>query len=107
MSFFELALDFESYTGRPLPPTPQTRFNGGGMSQQEKGRVLRLAVSLLGKVAGKESILPAGFTNGCHSRVPLGTGTTAGVKGRPIFTRPAAMWHRLHRMQQYSAKRWA
>ena len=102
VSFMELALDFESYTGRPLPLTPQTRFKGGEMSLQEKGRVLRLAVSLLGKAAGRESILPAGFTNRCRSLVPLGAGTTAGVKGRPIFTRPAAVWH-----QQYSAKRWA
>ena len=107
VSFLELALDFESYTGRPLPPTPQTRFKGGEMSLQEKGRVLRLAVSLLGKAAGRESILPAGFTNRCRSLVPLGAGTTAGVKGRPIFTRPAAVWHHLRRMQQYSAKRWA
>ena len=106
VSFLELALDFESYTGRPLPPTPQTRFKGGEMSLQEKGRVLRLAVSLLGKAAGRESILPAELTNRCRSLVPLGAGTTAGVKGRPIFTRPAAVWHHLRRMQQYSAKRW-
>ena len=77
------------------------------MSLQEKGRVLRLAVSLLGKAAGRESILPAGFTNRCRSLVPLGAGATAGVKGRPIFTRPVAVWHHLRRMQQYSAKRWA
>ena len=50
------------------------------MSLQEKGRVLRLAVSLLGKAAGRESILPASFTNRCRSLVPLGAGTTAGVK---------------------------
>ena len=93
VSFLELALDFESYTGRPLPPTPQSRFKGGEMSLQEKGRVLRLAVSLLGKAAGR-------------CLVPLGAGTTAGVKCRPLFTRPAAVWHHM-RMQQYCAKRWA
>ena len=38
------------------------------MSLQEKGRVLRLAVSLLGKAAGRESILPA---RGLHQQVPL------------------------------------
>ena len=68
------------------------------MSLQEKGRVLRLAVRLLVKAAGRESILPADFTNRCRS---------AWVKGRPIFTHPAAVWHHLRRMQQYSAKRWA
>ena len=107
VSFLELALDFESYTGRPLPPTLQTRFAGGEMSLQEKGRVLRPAVSLLGKAAGRESILPVGFTNRCRSLVPLGAGTTAGVKGRPVFTRPTAVWHHLRRLQQYSAARWA
>ena len=107
VSFLELALDFESYTGRPLPPTPQTRFAGGEMSLQEKGRVLRLAVSLLGKAAGRKSILPVGFTNRCRSLVPLGAGTTAGVKGRPIFTQLAAVWHHVRRLQQYNAARWA
>ena len=107
VSFLELALDFESHAGRPLPPTPQTGFVGGEMSLQEKGRVMRLAASLLGSAAGRESVLPAGFTNRCRSLVPLEAGTTAGVKGRPIFTRPAADWHHLRRLQQYSATPWA
>ena len=107
VSLLELALDFESYTRRPLPPTPQTRFVGGEMSLHEKGRVLRLAVSVLGKAAGRESILLVDFTNRCHSLVPLGAGTTAGVKGKPVFTRPAAVWHHLCCLQQYIAARWA
>ena len=77
------------------------------MSLQEKGRVLRLAVSLLGKAAGRESILPAGFTNRCRSLVPLGAGTTVGVKGRPVFTRPTAVWHHVRRLHQYNAAEWA
>ena len=68
---------------------------------------MRLAASLLGRVVGRESVLPAGFTNRCQSLVPLGAGTTAGVKGRPIFTRPAAVWHHLRRLEQYSTTRWA
>ena len=104
VSFLELALDFESYTRRPLPPTPATRFKGREILLQEKGRALRLAVSLLGKAAGRESILPAGFTNKCRSLVPLGAGTTAGVKGWPVFTRPMAVWHHLRRMQHYVAR---
>ena len=73
------------------------------MSLEEKGRVMRLAASLLRRVAGRESVLPAGFTSRCRSLVPLGAGTTAGVKGRPIFTRPAAVWHHLRRLLQYNA----
>ena len=48
VSFLELALDFESHAGRPLPPTPQTRFVGGEMSLQEKGRVMRVAAACWG-----------------------------------------------------------
>ena len=52
VSFMELALDFETHAGRPLPPTPQSRFIGTELSLQEKGRVMRLAVTLMGKAAG-------------------------------------------------------
>ena len=37
----ELALDFEAYAGRQLPPAPQSRFVGGEMPLQEKARVLK------------------------------------------------------------------
>ena len=107
VSFMELALDFESHAGRPLPPTPQSRFAGTTLSLQEKGRVLRLAVTLMGRAAGRESILPAGITTRCRSLVPLGAGTVVGVKGRPFFTRPLAVWHHLRRLQQYTSDRWA
>ena len=30
-----------------------------------------------------------------------------GVKGRPLFTRPAAVWHHLQRLRQYNSERWA
>ena len=95
VSFMELGLDFESHAGRPLPPTPQMRFKGKEMSLQEKGRVLQLAVTLLDRALGTESILPAAITTKCRSFVPLGAGTEVGVKGRPIFTRPMAVWHHL------------
>ena len=42
----ELALDFEAFAGQPLPPVPQ---GVGGLTLQEKGRVMRLAVTLLGR----------------------------------------------------------
>ena len=107
----ELTLDFESHAGRPLPPTPLAQFKGAELSLQEKGQVLRLAVTLLGRMLRKESILPAPITTRCRSLVPLGAGTVVGVKGRPLSTRPMAVWHRLRRMQQYSIQhgtaRWA
>ena len=68
---------------------------------------MRLAVTLMGKAAGKESILPARITNHCRSLVPLRAGPVVGVKGRPLFTRPMAVWHYLKRLQKYNAERWA
>ena len=107
VSFMELALDFESHAGRPLPPTPQSRFTELEMSLQEKGRVLWLAVSLVGRAAGRESILPAAITTRCCTLVPLGASMVVGVKGGPLFTRPAAIWHHLLRPRQYNSERWA
>ena len=107
VSLMELALDFESHAGRPLPPTPQLRFTGSEMSLQEKGRVLRLAVTLLGRAAGRESILPATITTRCRALVPLGAGMVVGVKGRPLLTRPAAVWHHVQRLRQYNSEPWA
>ena len=54
-----------------------------------------------------ETILPAAITTRCRSLVPLGAGTVVGVKRRPIFTRPLAVWHHLKGLRQYSAERWA
>ena len=49
VSFMELALDFEAFAGRPLPPTPELKYVGGDLSLQEKGRVVRLIVTLVGR----------------------------------------------------------
>ena len=95
-----------SHAGRPLPPTPQLRFTGSEMSLQEKGRVLRLAVTLLGRAAGRESILLVAIATRCRSLVPLGAGTVVGVTSRPL-SRPAAVWHHLQRPRQYNSECWA
>ena len=103
----ELALDVETHAGRPLPPTPQSRFAGTELSLREKGRVVCLAVTLMGKAAGRESILPARITNHCRLLVPPGVGPVVGVKGHPLFTRPMAVWHHLKRLQRYNSERGA
>ena len=59
----ELSLDFESHAGRPLPPTHRARFRGTEVSLQEEGRGFRMAVTLLGRTLGKESILLAPITH--------------------------------------------
>ena len=100
-----LALDFESHEGRPLPPTPQTLFKRFEISPQEKGQVLRLSGTLLGKARGAETILLAAITTKWRSLILLGAGTVVDVNGRLVFTRPMAVWHHLQRMHKYSAKR--
>ena len=45
VTFLELALDFEEFAQRTLPHVPQAKFKGTTLSLQERGRVLRLAVS--------------------------------------------------------------
>ena len=68
---------------------------------------MRLVATLMGKAAGKESILPARITNHWCCLVPLGAGPVVGVKRRPLFTRPMAVWHHPKRLQKYDDERWA
>ena len=72
--FLEQALDFKSYTERPLPATPQTRCRSREMQKKEAA-------------CGWRSVYcEAGFTNTCGSIVLLGAATKVGVNGRPVFT---------------------
>ena len=87
VSFMELALDFETHAGRTLPPTPQSRFVGTELSLQEQGREVRLAVTLMGKVAERETILPARISNHCRSLVPLGA-ARGGRRDRALYADP-------------------
>ena len=59
------------------------------------------------RAARRRSILPAVITTRCRALVPLVARMVVGVKGRPLFTRPAAVWHHLQRLRQYNSERWA
>ena len=53
----------------------------------------------------REGVHPA-----CLHYQPLPFSSAAGVvrvKGRPLFTRPIAVWHHLKSLQKYNAERWA
>ena len=67
--------------------------------------MVRLAVTLMGK--GRESILPALVFHQRRSLVPLWASPVVRVKGRPLFTRPMAVWHHLKRLHRYNSERWA
>ena len=60
-----------------------------------------LAVTMMGKAAGHESILPAAISARCRSLVPRGAGIVVGVKGRPLLTRSMALWHHLQQLRKY------
>ena len=107
VSFMELAIDFEAYAGRQLPPAPQSRFQGGDMTLQEKARVMRLITTLLGRSVGKESILLAKLTNNCKSLIPMGAGAVMGLEGRPLLTKPLDVAKHLQRLRKYGEERWA
>ena len=112
VSFMELAINFEAYAGRQLPPAPQSRFQGGDMSLQEMARVMRLITTLLGRSVGKESILPAKLTNNCRSLIPMGAGADGAGGAPPLHetTRPLEpvdVGKHLHRLRKYGEERWA
>ena len=75
----ELALDFEAYARRPLPPALQSKFVGGKMSLQEKARVLRLIMTILGRDVRRESLLLAAMTNHYRSLITMGAGPMMGL----------------------------
>ena len=103
----ELALDFEAYAGRQLPPALQSRFVGGEMPLHEKARMLRLITSLMGRAVGQDTILPAKMTNHCKTLIPMGAGLVMGLEGRPLFTRPPEVSRHLQRLRTYGEERWA
>ena len=103
----ELALDFEGFTRRPLPPAPQSKFVGGDMSLQENGRVLRLIVTLVGRATERESTSPVKMTYHYRSLTSMGAGTVMRLEVCPIFTRPTAVWKHLEKLRAYGEARWA
>ena len=69
--------------------------------------MLRLIVTLVGRAAERESIFPVRMTHHCRSLTSMGTGTVMGLEGRPVFTRPTALWKHLERLRAYGEARWA
>ena len=88
-------------------PEHQSKFIGGDMSLQEKGRVLRLIVTLVGTGTERESIFPVKVTHHCRSLTSMGLGMVMGLEGRPVFTRPTAVWRHPERLRTYGEARWA
>ena len=105
VSFMELALDFETHAGKPLPPTPQFRFAGTELSLEEKGKVVRLAVTLMGK---RQGVHPA-----CPDYQPLPLfGAAAGrpggrSEGVPLFHKTHGSMAPSQAPAEVQCERWA
>ena len=67
----DLVLDLEA--ANSLPRAPQAGYIGARVSLHEKGRVLGLALSIMGQATAEGSMLPAPQTNQCLSLSPTGS----------------------------------
>ena len=77
------------------------------MSLHEKGRVLRLIVTWVGRATERESIFPVKMMHHCRSLTSMGAGTVMGLEGRPVFAKPMAVWKHLERLRTDGEARWA
>ena len=87
VTFLELALDFEAYAGRGIPPSPQAIFKGATLPLQERARVLRMALNELRPQVTRGHLHPGTVINRANSLVPLGGPTASGISRRPYFSR--------------------
>ena len=104
----ELALDFEAFSRRPIPPAPEAKHERTGvLPLPERGRVLRMALATLQGLATTGEVVPAKAVKKCKSLVPLGGPPVIGLSKRPHFTMRPAMLDHIKKMQQYNTNRWA
>ena len=58
-----------------------------------------MIVTLVGRATEGESIFPVRMTHHCCSLTSMGAGTVMGLEGRPVFTRPTAVWKHLESLR--------
>ena len=63
----------------------QAKFKGTTLSLQERGRVLRLAITSAQRLVTKGQLHPARIVTRCNSLVPLGGPALCGLNRRPYF----------------------
>ena len=106
VTFLELAIDFEEFAQRTLPHAPQAKYAGHTLSLQERGRVLRLAMSSAQRLVTSGQLHPAGMVTRCGSLVPLGGPAICGLNKRPYFARREAMISHIRKLVQYCEEQW-
>ena len=106
VTFLELALDFEEFAQRTLPHAPQAKFKGTTLSLQERGRVLRLAITSAQRLLTKGQLHPACIVTRCNSLVPLGGPALCGLNRRPYFACRAALHTHILKLAEYCEHAW-
>ena len=106
VTFLELAIDFEEFAQRTLPHAPQAKYAGHTLSLQERGRVLRLAMSSAQRLVTSGQLHPAGMVTRCGSLVPLGGPAICGLNKRPYIARREAMISHIRKFVQYCEEQW-
>ena len=101
VSFLELAMDFEAHAKQALPAAPQAAFRWTALPLQERARVLRLALSTLGKLVKTGSLHRARVVTRCASLVPLGGPLLCGLSRRPYFACCEDMGHHVSELAGY------
>ena len=108
VTFLELAMDFEAFSRRPIPPAPEAKYaRAGVLPLAERGRVLRMALAALQALTITGDVVPAKAVKKCKSLVPLGGPPVIGLSSRPYFTMRPAMLDHIQKMQLYNTNRWA
>ena len=107
LTFLELALDFEEFAQRTLPHAPQAKFKGSTLSLQERGRVLRLAITSAQRLVAKGQLHPARIVTQCNSLVPLGGPALCGPNRRPYFACRTALHTHILKLAEYCEHPWA
>ena len=107
VTFPELALDFEEFAQHTLPHAPQAKFKGTTLSLQERGRVLRLAITSAQRLVTKGHLHPARIVTRCNSLVPLGGLALCGLNRRPYFACRTALHTHILKLAEYCEHAWA
>ena len=106
VTFMELALDFEAFAGRGIPPSPQAIFRGVTLPLQERARVLRMALNELRPQVTRGHLHPGTVINRANSLVPLGGPTASGISRRPYFSRRDQMLPMIRDLATYCETKW-
>jgi hypothetical protein len=101
VSFVELVLDYEAYSGHGIPSMPQSRLHGASLSIHERARILRISLCTISKYTPSGEIFPAHFAFHVKSLRPLGGPNVPGLSIRPFFTKPDYVRRSMIHLEQY------